>query len=93
MGVVNRHRLQQELEELERNPLARRRVSIQEPAPPYCPRPPSYVEQPSSPPQTYAIDYAEIPTASPPGSPVMRRRSLEVLMPQALHAHDPRPNG
>ena len=40
--VLNRHHLQRELEELERNPQILRRRSIHDPAPPYCPAPPSY---------------------------------------------------
>jgi len=42
--VLQRHNLQCELEELERNPYALRRLSLREPAPPYSPRPPSYTE-------------------------------------------------
>ena len=40
--VLNRHNLQRELEELERNPQILRRPSLREPAPPYYPAPPSY---------------------------------------------------
>jgi len=42
--VLQRHNLQCEMEELERNPYALRRTSLREPAPPYLPRPPSYSE-------------------------------------------------
>ncbi|KAF9464893.1 hypothetical protein BDZ94DRAFT_450554 [Collybia nuda] len=87
MGVVNRYRLQQELEDLERNPLARRHGSIDEPAPPYLPRPPSYISLVEPPPlrpttQTNAINYIEMSTTS---SPPIRRGSLEVLMPRISH--------
>ena len=40
--VLNRHNLQRELEELERNPQILRRLSLRDPAPPYYPAPPSY---------------------------------------------------
>ena len=40
--ILNRHNLQRELEELERNPAILRRPSLREPAPPYFPAPPSY---------------------------------------------------
>ncbi|GLB34030.1 hypothetical protein LshimejAT787_0109140 [Lyophyllum shimeji] len=42
-AFIDRHRLQREMEELQRRPPIRR-FSIQEPAPPYMPRPPSYAE-------------------------------------------------
>lgn len=40
--ILNRHNLQREMEELERNPRMLRRPSLREPAPPYYPAPPSY---------------------------------------------------
>ncbi|RDB20130.1 hypothetical protein Hypma_012760 [Hypsizygus marmoreus] len=75
LNVINRHRLQLELEELQRRPPTRR-FSLQEPAPPYLPRPPSYdgslpVQQ------NGGIHYAEIPSSSPPDSPIIPRRSLQ----------------
>jgi hypothetical protein len=76
-AVVNRHQLQREMEELERNPLALRRASLREPAPPpYVPKPPSYSERPSSPPMS-GSDYSEVRSGSPLDSPITLRRSLE----------------
>ncbi|KAL0949274.1 hypothetical protein HGRIS_009351 [Hohenbuehelia grisea] len=42
-ALVERHRLQREMEELERNPRILRPPSFVEPPPPYLPRPPSYI--------------------------------------------------
>lgn len=77
-GVINRHRLQMELDELQRRPPVRRRFSVQDPAPPYVPRPPSYVEVSAS----RGPEYTEVPIASPPNSPPLLRASLEVDTPR-----------
>ncbi|KIK06829.1 hypothetical protein K443DRAFT_674114 [Laccaria amethystina LaAM-08-1] len=83
--VLNRHHLQRELAELERNPITIRRPSLREPAPPYFPRPPSYdaaLTAPVSPPQQ--AEYEELGTTSPPHSPHFPRRSWE--SPPPAHA-------
>lgn len=80
--VLNRHHLQRELAELGRNPVIIRHPSLREPAPPYCPRPPSYdaaLTAPVSPPQQ--AEYEELGTSSPPHSPHLLRRSLESTPP------------
>lgn len=61
--VLNRHNLQRELEELERNPQILRRLSLREPAPPYYPAPPSY-EVTSSP----GTNYTDMGTHNLPSS-------------------------
>jgi hypothetical protein len=89
--IVQRHQLQRELEELERNPgRLRRHPSLPEPAPPYFPRPPSYDHLlPSMPPVSIAprhhhpgVDnrahYTPVATHSPPSTPPMSER---ILMP------------
>ena len=78
-GVLNRYRLQRELEELERNPFALRHPSLREPAPPYIPKPPSYTERSSSP--RPGPEYADAHNESPPASPITLRRSLEITAP------------
>lgn len=89
--ILQRHHLQRELEELERNPgLLRRHPSLREPAPPYFPRPPSYEHVlPSMPPVSIAprdhhpevdnrAQYTSVATHSPPSTPPMSER---ILMP------------
>jgi hypothetical protein len=74
--ILHRHHLQRELEELERNPVALRRPSLREPAPPYFPRPPSYEHMVSTH-QGMApsrVDYPAAPTYTPPSSPLMSQR-------------------
>lgn len=58
--VLNRHNLQRELEELERNPQILRRLSLREPAPPYYPAPPSYEITPS--PSIAGTNYTDVDT-------------------------------
>lgn len=59
--VLHRHHLQRELEELERNPqILRRPNSLCEPAPPYCPDPPSYED--TSSPITAGANYTDMDT-------------------------------
>ncbi|KAF8812312.1 hypothetical protein BYT27DRAFT_7132765 [Phlegmacium glaucopus] len=57
--VLNRHHLQRELEELERNPHILRRPSLREPAPPYFPAPPSY-DIITSTPTTADVRYTDV---------------------------------
>lgn len=65
--VLNRHHLQRELEELGRNPeILRRRHSLCEPAPPYCPAPPSYED--TSSPITAGANYTDMDTRNLPSS-------------------------
>lgn len=83
--VLQRHQLQRELEEIERNPAILRRPSLREPAPPYFPRPPSYDDLAPSlmrtaPPRT---EYAPLVTYSPPPSPPMSQRPLPSSEPTA----------
>lgn len=59
--VLNRHRLQRELEELERNPHILRRPSLREPAPPYYPAPPSY-DLITSTPTAAGVHYTDMDT-------------------------------
>ena len=87
--ILQRHQLQRELEELERNPvLLPRHQSLREPAPPYFPRPPSYDnsnQRTSMPPVTLGrgedhpqpdnrSQYSAVSTHSPPSSPPMSER-------------------
>lgn len=87
--ILQRHHLQRELEELERNPvLLRRHQSLREPAPPYFPRPPSYEnpnQRTSMPPVTLGrgedhpqpdnrSQYSAVSTHSPPSTPPMSER-------------------
>ncbi|PPQ65569.1 hypothetical protein CVT26_000518 [Gymnopilus dilepis] len=77
--ILQRHNLQRELEELERNPAVLRRPSLREPAPPYFPRPPSYED--FNPPQPVRSNpgpaYSAVATSSPPPSPPpMSQRDL-----------------
>ncbi|KAJ3511950.1 hypothetical protein NLJ89_g3804 [Agrocybe chaxingu] len=76
--ILQRHHLEREMEELERNPLALRRTSIQEPAPPYFPRPPSYDETRMAPAVSSAAraEYTQVATHSPPSSPPPTHMSL-----------------
>jgi hypothetical protein len=70
--IIARHNLQSELAELERNPAVLRRPSLREPAPPYMPRPPSYVDTISRPYEASSQmrgQYAEVPMHSPPSTP------------------------
>ncbi|PPQ63430.1 hypothetical protein CVT24_004940 [Panaeolus cyanescens] len=80
--VLSRHNLQRELEELERNPLALRRESLREPAPPYFPPPPAYTHQlpqPASLPPERPMEYTQLPTSTPPSSPPMQVNTLPPL--------------
>lgn len=81
--VVNRHNLQRELEEIERNPqiLRRHLNSLREPAPPYYPAPPSY-EVTSSPTIIAGTNYADMDT-----------RNLHTPSPQTSILIPPRPAG
>jgi len=69
--VLHRHHLQRELEELERNPGILRRGSLRDPAPPYCPDPPSYED--TSSPITAGANYTDMDT-----------RTSSVLQPSIL---------
>jgi hypothetical protein len=64
--VLNRHNLQRELEELERNPQILRRLSLREPAPPYYPAPPSY--EVTSSPSIAGTNYTDMDTHDLPSS-------------------------
>jgi hypothetical protein len=64
--VLNRHNLQRELEELERNPQILRRLSLREPAPPYYPAPPSY--EVTSSPIIAGTNYTDMDTHDIPSS-------------------------
>ncbi|PPQ77348.1 hypothetical protein CVT25_010930 [Psilocybe cyanescens] len=78
--ILQRHHLQRELDELERNPGILRRPSLREPAPPYFPRPPSYDDMNPGHPRTLAsrTGYSAVVTHSPPASPPMSQRILPV---------------
>ncbi|KAH9482790.1 hypothetical protein JR316_0004890 [Psilocybe cubensis] len=76
--ILQRHHLQRELEELERNPHLLRRPSLREPAPPYFPRPPSYDDLTSGGPLASRGVYSAVGTHSPPPSPPMSQIVLPV---------------
>jgi len=85
--VLNRHNLQRELEELERNPNILRRQSLREPAPPYFPAPPSY-EIITSPPITtgaHRTGYTGVDTRN--------LSSSSMQSPQSQNFIPPRPAG
>ena len=65
--VLHRHHLEREMEELERNPqILRPRNSLCDPAPPYCPRPPSY--DGTSSPLRASTNYTDMDTRNLPSS-------------------------
>lgn len=71
-AVLQRHQLERELEELERNPFTLRRSPSNDPVPPYFPPPPTYEVITSTNPASSSLQhsgYLEISTASPPPSP------------------------
>lgn len=80
-AIISRHRLQMELDELRRRPPMRRFNSIQEPAPPYMPRPPSYIETPPANTRVTQANYDVLSNASPPGSPTRSHNSLDISQP------------
>ncbi|CAA7259636.1 unnamed protein product [Cyclocybe aegerita] len=94
--ILQRHHLEREMEELERNPRALRRTSIQEPAPPYFPRPPSYNETRMAPAVSSATraEYTQVATHSPPSSPPPTHTSLpSVSAPPAVNSMPIVPQG
>ncbi|KAF8165477.1 hypothetical protein B0H34DRAFT_240657 [Crassisporium funariophilum] len=78
--VYNRHHLQRELAELERNPAILRRPSLREPPPPYVPPPPTYdtAQQGSEMDSIQRAEYSVVPTHSPPSSPPQSRRTTQI---------------
>ncbi|KAF5387673.1 hypothetical protein D9615_000609 [Tricholomella constricta] len=91
-GIISRHQLQMELEELRRRPTPRR-YSTQEPAPPYVPRPPSYVETASTTTRAAQATYDALPNTSPPGSPTRSHTSFEAAQPLVPVPSHPLSNG
>jgi hypothetical protein len=69
--VLNRHNLQREMEEIERNLQILGRLSPREPAPPYDPAPPSYEIITSIPPSSEII--TSTPSSSPSPQPIPPR--------------------
>jgi len=76
-AILQRHQLQRELEDIERNTQVSRRhgrfPSILEPAPPYVPPPPSYDGHG----HTVRGNYEGLASTSPPSSPPMSQILLE----------------
>lgn len=92
-AILERHRLEQELAELERNPLALRREPT--PLPVYFPPPPTYdnvTQSVLAPTPTRPSGYAEVATASPPSSRPASPTAAPSLPTQELQSGSPDPS-
>ncbi|KAF8897842.1 hypothetical protein BD779DRAFT_405121 [Infundibulicybe gibba] len=76
-AIVNRHRLQREMEELERNPRPLWRPRNWEPAPPYFPPPPEYV----GPANVSTVAVTEHPTRDSDSPPLPERPLPQTPLP------------